>query len=136
MDRTKLCPSAPAQEGSILLGVVQADGSIAYLKDRIEVTREFLEIARFGRSPEQRFRFSAPCRESACGQWTDGGCRLPESLADAIPESESDRLPHCSIRARCRWFDQAGAAACRVCPLVVTRNELPTTRTGNTDGAR
>jgi len=29
-------------------------------------------------------------------------------------------LPVCGIRADCRWFAQAGAAACRVCPIVRT----------------
>jgi hypothetical protein len=134
MDKTKLCPSAPAQEGAILLGVVQADGSIAYLKDRIEVSPEFLKLARVGRSPEQRFRFSSPCQESACGQWADGRCSLPERLAEVISEPESNGLPRCSIRAQCKWFDQAGAAACQICPLVVTRTQLQT-RADNKDGA-
>jgi hypothetical protein len=31
-----------------------------------------------------------------------------------------DPLPRCSIRANCRWFDQQGADACRVCPFVIT----------------
>jgi hypothetical protein len=134
MDRTKLCPSAPAQEGAVLLGVVQADGSIAYLRDRIEVSRAFLEIASVGRPAEQRFRFSSPCQESACRQWADGRCSLPGRLAEVIPEPESDELPRCSIRANCRWFAQTGGTACRVCPLV-TRNQLQTTKAGYEDGA-
>jgi DNA-binding transcriptional regulator YdaS (Cro superfamily) len=123
-DTNKLCPSAPAQEGAILLGVVQADGLIAYLKDRIEVTQEFLEIARAGRLPEQRFRFSSRCQESSCAQWANGRCSLPARLAEFIHESTKDRLPRCSIRSQCKWFEQAAAAACRVCPFVVTRSEV------------
>ena len=67
-----LCPSAPADVKAILLGVVQADGSVAFLKDRIEVTREFLEIAAKGREPETRFRFSCLSARKKClkALWT------------------------------------------------------------------
>ena len=132
-DINKLCPSAPAQEGAILLGVVQADGSIAYLKDRIEVSQEFLEIARAGRLPEQRFRFSSPCQESSCAQWANGRCSLPARLAEIIHESTNDRLPRCSIRSQCKWFEQVAAAACRVCPFVVTRSEVQRMEVGDTN---
>ena len=103
------------------LEVVQSDGSVAFLKDRIEVTGEFLNMA--GRLPESRFRFSSTCIKSACKQWTNGGCGIPERLADLIPRSAATDgpLPRCSIRDQCRWFDQRGAAACRICPLVATR---------------
>lgn len=124
MAKTKLCPSAPALEGAILLGIVRSDGSIAYLKDRIEVTPEFQKIARVHGSPEQRFRFSALCQEKACQQWQGDRCGLPERLAAGVPQlAKADELPDCSIRAECRWFDQAGIAACRICPVVVTQSE-------------
>jgi hypothetical protein len=120
-----LCPSAPADVKAILLGVVGSDGSVAFLKDRIEVTREFLDIAAKGRAPETRFRFSSPCTGRACKQWVNGGCSLPERLAEMIPRSDATDapLPHCSIRGQCRWFDQRGSDACRICPLVVTRGD-------------
>jgi hypothetical protein len=123
-----LCPSAPADVKAILLGVVQSDGSVAFIRDRIEVTREFLDIAGKGRAPETRFRFSSECIGSGCKQWANGGCSLPERLADILPRSDatdaSDApLPSCSIRAQCRWFDQRGADACRICPMVVTRGD-------------
>ena len=118
-----LCPSAPANVKAILLGVVQSDGSVAFVKDRIEVTREFVDIATKGRAPETRFRFSLPCIGSGCRQWVNGGCSLPERLADMIPAPADAPLPDCSIRAQCRWFDQRGSDACRICPLVVTRRD-------------
>lgn len=123
--RKVLCPSAPADVKAILLGVIQPDGSVAFIKDRIEVTREFLDIAAKGRAPETRFRFSSPCLGSACKQWANGGCSLPERLADMIPRSDATDapLPDCSIRAQCRWFDQRGSDACRICPVVVTRGD-------------
>ena len=117
-----LCPSAPADEKAILLGVIQSDGSVAFLKDRIEVTREFLDIAAKGPAPETRFRFSSACIGSACKQWVNGGCSLPARLAEMIPRLEATDapLPNCSIRDQCRWFAQRGSDACRVCPVVVT----------------
>jgi hypothetical protein len=118
--RKVLCPSAPADVKAILLGVVQSDGSVAFIKDRIEVTPEFLDIAAKGRTPETRFRFSSACMGSACRQWANGECSLPERLASMIPAPADAPLPDCSIRDQCRWFQQRGADACRICPLVVT----------------
>ena len=119
-----LCPSAPAQMNSILLGVVQIDGSVAFVKDRLQVTREFLDIAAKDGAPETRFRFSSPCIGSACKQWANGGCSVPGRLVEILPRAASTNppLPNCSIRDQCRWFDQEGAAACRICPVVITRS--------------
>lgn len=123
VNKKLLCPSAPAEEKAILLGVVQSDGSVAYIKDKMKVTREFLEITTKKGKPETRFRFSSPCIKSGCAQWANNQCSLPERLAKMIPKSDTADLPlpSCSIRDQCRWFDQRGAAACRICPVVVTR---------------
>jgi hypothetical protein len=128
LSKKLLCPSAPPDLKAILLGVVQSDGSVAFLKDRMEVTREFLDIAAKGRTPETRFRFSSPCIGRACKQWANDRCSLPERLAVMIPKSDATDatdtpLPSCSIRAQCRWFDQRGSDACRICPLVATRGD-------------
>lgn len=125
MDKQLLCPSAPADAKAILLGVIQPDGSVAFIKDRMKVTREFLDIVAKGRTPETRFRFSAPCIGGACKQWVNGGCSLPDRLPDMMPRSEvrDAPLPSCSIRSQCRWFDQRGAEACRICPMVITRGD-------------
>lgn len=89
------------------------------------MSREFLAIAATGHAPETRFRFSSACIQSACKQWADGGCSLPGRLAALISTAEAPAspLPQCSIRAQCRWFEQRGADACRVCPVVATRGE-------------
>lgn len=120
-----LCPSAPADDKAILLGVIQSDRSVAFLKDRIPVTHEFLDIVGKDRVPENQFRFSSPCVGSACKQWVNGECSLPERLDEliTIPDSTHTRLPQCSIREECRWFIQRGAEACHICPLVVTRGD-------------
>jgi hypothetical protein len=122
MERTELCPSAPAQEGAIVLGVVGADGSIAYIRDRLVATRQFVDIASAGREPEQRFRFASPCQRCACQQWVDGNCSVPGRAGELVPPSDpADGLPRCAIRPQCRWYRQSGAAACRICPWVITR---------------
>jgi hypothetical protein len=127
MQSSRLCPSAPASAGAILLGVVRADGSIAYLKDRMLVTEEFLQAGSSGREFERRFRFSSRCVEHACAQWGDQGCRIPSAICNAPTKPHSADLPHCSIRPRCRWFSQAGAAVCTTCQFVVTKNHPSST---------
>ena len=118
-----LCPSAPAAEGAILLGVLSADGAVDYLPSEMAASSEFIAIARQGRAPEQRFRFSSPCQQCRCKQWTGSACGLPTRLSDLLADQKvSGPLPQCSIRPRCRWFYQSGADACRICPLVVTQD--------------
>lgn len=133
----RLCPSSTCEQGSILLGIVRADGRIAYLDPGIEVDEEFVETARKGRSPEKRFRFAAPCVEEKCTQWTGSACGAIEHAValqdEQLLQEESEQLPNCAIRPSCRWFSQIGGRACRVCPFVITdtlsvsekRQEMP-----------
>jgi hypothetical protein len=92
------------------------------------VTATFVEQANKGRPPQKRFRFAQPCVEGGCMHWTGARCNvidqaiLHEWKMDNLPDS----LPHCGIRRYCRWFDQRGPSACRVCPLVVTDPRPPT----------
>jgi len=105
------------------VGVVMSDGRLAYATDRIEIDEEFARRAREGRSPERRFRFASPCVRGACSQWTGTRCGVIDSVLQALPTSDArfeGELPRCSIRPQCRWFSQTGAAACAVCPLVIT----------------
>jgi hypothetical protein len=118
---TILCPSAPGHDGAILVGIVMRDGRVAFASDRIVVDREFMQIALEGRSPERRFRFGSACAKSGCAQWTGERCGVIDRAMDgAGPRGEPAELPECSIRPQCRWFNQAGATACAVCPEVIT----------------
>lgn len=120
-----MCPSAPAAEGAVVLGVVDGDGSIEYLRDKMVATPVFIATIKVGRDPEERFRFASPCQECHCTQWVDGECSIPKRVTEIVPNSpEPTALPRCSIRAHCRWYHQAGADACRICPRVVTRGPL------------
>lgn len=120
-----LCPSWRCEAGASLIGIVLPDGTVAFSKERIAIDEAFVEAARQGRSPEKRFRFSSTCKRAACVQWTGGKC----GIADVVIEEHSHRgaapnesleLPECSIRPLCRWHLQAGDAACRACPEIVT----------------
>ena len=119
-DKTILCPSARCEEGAILVGIVMSDGRVAFASDRITIDREFVQIAREGRPPEKRFRFSSPCAKGGCAQWTGERCGVIDEELAATPRASPDELPECSIRPQCRWFEQSGAAACAVCPDVIT----------------
>ena len=120
-----LCPSYRCAEGSLLLGVVEADGSVAFASRPLEVSQEFVDAAREGRAAEKRFRFAGPCHGANCGQWTDGRCGIPEKVARLFAQAgRSSTAPaDCAIRDRCRWFAQQSYAACELCPLVTTERE-------------
>lgn len=118
-DDDRLCPSTRAAPGNALLGVVGADGRVGILGRPIPVDDAFLAVARQGRAPEKRFRFAGRCVRSDCRQWSDGRCGVIDRVLAMTGEIDAP-LPPCGIRARCRWFAQAGGAACHACPEVVT----------------
>jgi hypothetical protein len=134
------CPSHRCKPGSDLIGVRQDDGTVAILPQPLPVDQHFVEVvSRDAAAPEQRFRFSNKCIESGCSQWTGSRCGVidnvlqllagvpaagdiapPAATASPTPKESTATLPPCGIRPTCRWFLQAGADACRVCPYVVT----------------
>ena len=117
-----LCPSSRCKTGSELLGVTQADGTVAILPQTLPIDEAFIQKAKQGPvAAEQKFRFVNKCIEGGCAQWTGKTCGVVEKLIthlDAIPAREE--LPRCSIRKDCRWFRQRGADACKICVYVVT----------------
>ena len=123
-DGQRLCPSAPAKPGAILLGLVTPASKVAYLTPEMRIDEEFVDVASKGRRPEKRFRFAGDCVEGGCAQWTGSRCGVIDAaLTDARSatiSSEEPSLPKCSIRSRCRWFSQRGRDACSVCPLIIT----------------
>ncbi|MBI5145818.1 MAG: hypothetical protein HZA84_01195 [Thaumarchaeota archaeon] len=117
-----MCPSAKCDDGAILLGVVQKNGHIAFLSEKLTVNNEFIQIAHKGRMPEKRFRFANTCVMSGCKQWTGKRCSVIDEVIKVILDTveEPNEIPDCSIRSQCRWYSQCGAKACAVCPEVVT----------------
>ncbi len=120
-----LCPSWKCEAGASLIGIILPDGTVAFSKERIVVDAAFVEVARQGRSPEKRFRFSSTCKRAGCVQWADGKCGVVDIVIDEHRQRAADPdmpfvLPECSIRPQCRWHLQSGDAACRACPEVIT----------------
>ncbi|MEI9932612.1 MAG: hypothetical protein WDM89_19280 [Rhizomicrobium sp.] len=110
-----------------VVGIVGADGRVSYLKDRLEIDQAFLDEA--GPRPEQRFRFSGMCVEHRCKQWDGCKCTVIENVIEnaattVAPDPDTSLRP-CSIRPACRWFDQRGGEACRVCVFVITDTMEP-----------
>jgi hypothetical protein len=111
-----------------MLAIRMPDGRMAFLTQPIPVTKEVAQAASEGpRSPESRFRFGSRCVQKACGQWTGSRCGIIDEVLDQsnpLNRLEDDgsepELPRCGIRPSCRWFAQAGPAACGVCPDVIT----------------
>ena len=121
----RLCPSARCIRGNLLLGIVQANGSVNLVPEPLEVTAKFVEIANEGRQPESRFRFAGLCQKRACYKWTDTGCGVAQTLvANMNWLDPGDPIPECSIRSHCRWYHEKGLDICRGCQWVITeRND-------------
>ncbi len=116
-----LCPSSIAKPGAALFGVQTAAGQIEYLEQPIVVDQTFVDKARQGRAPEERFRFASNCAKSGCGHWDSGqsGCSLVGKVVDAMNRKAAETLGACAIRTNCRWYHQEGARACANCDEVV-----------------
>jgi hypothetical protein len=113
------CPSSSCKDGANLLGIVQEDGRICFASDVFRIDERFVQIAKNGRTPEKRFRFSNTCVNGACNQWTGNACGVIERLINVFGEQNSPtptNLPNCSIRSECRWYSQCGARAMRNLP--------------------
>lgn len=117
----RTCPSAPAEPGALLLGVVGPAGRVVPLRSPLRVDADFVATARAEGAPEARMRFASPCREGGCAQWTGERCGVIARVMDHLrPPETAAALPPCLIRASCRWFSERGGAACGVCDLIVT----------------
>jgi len=114
------CPSAPCREGAQLLGIVRSDGSVALLPSPMEIDERFVCQASKGRRPEKRFRFTSPCAEGACKQWTGDACSIADRIVGFALPVEDAGLPRCAIRESCRWYVQVGGDACKACRYVIT----------------
>ena len=119
-----LCPSSRCEEGNILLGLVNAQGRIDFLAEWMKIDAGFVAIAKQGRPPEQRFRFSSPCLKRGCEKWDGERCGVAKILHERAPELlrglPNDALPQCSIRPGCRWHREYGDSICSACSWVIT----------------
>ena len=121
----KACPSATCDTGAAIIGIINPEGYVSMLPQKIDVTDEFIEITSQGTAPEKRFRFTNKCVEGGCRQWDGSRCTVIDRIIknnDAFYETPLSNLPACSIRSNCRWFHQASHQACMACPFIITDN--------------
>ena len=126
-DKDLLCPSAPAHPGtSVLIGVLSGtreEPRIVPTREAMPVDQEIIELAR-PVSPGEVFRFADTCQTSACIHFKNAACQIAARSTELLDEV-TQRLPHCPIRAQCRWFHQEGPDMCRRCPQIVTKQYAP-----------
>ena len=117
-----LCPSAqPEMDGSVAFGVVGGtveEPRVIPLRQPQAATEELLALAA-PLAPTEVFRFAAPCAGTLCQHFDGANCRLAQRIVTMLPDAAA-RLPRCSIRPRCRWWQQEGPTACLRCPGIVT----------------
>ena len=122
-----LCPSAPGRpRESVLIGVVTGTPEaprVTPTATPVEVTPELLDLASPA-TPGEVFRFASGCRACACPHFSNDACQLAVRGVAVLAEV-TERLPHCAIRPRCRWFRQEGPAMCKRCPQIVTDQYRP-----------
>ncbi len=122
-DGAKSCPSARAEPGALLIGVVGSDGVVQTIPTALPIDAAFIEKASKVGALEARFRFSGRCVEGGCTQWTGNSCGVIERVLTGMEEQAVEpaaTLPRCVIRGTCRWYAQRREQACRACVFVVT----------------
>lgn len=124
-EQNVLCPSAKAETGAILLGVITPQEQVALLTEQVVINQEFIDAVSQEKSPESQFRFANRCVKTGCQQWASGQCGVIDSVMKVNPnlQVQDAYLPVCSIRSQCRWYQQVGANACVVCPFIITNSQ-------------
>ena len=117
------CPSYVAKPNTELFGIFNQHGQVSYLKNSIIIDEIFIEEAKKGRPPEERFRIAGNCIQKACEYWNNEKCNLIEKVINTLEKPISANLQHCSIRYKCRWFIQEKELACANCNEVFRNQE-------------
>ena len=122
----KSCPSSTCSEDAVLLGKVKQDGTVGFLQNKMQLDAAAVaEFQKMG-EPERRFRFSSPCVQKGCGQWSNGKCGVIKEVLNAFADANLPQdAPKCIIRSSCRWFHQEGVQACYACSFVITDLTIP-----------
>ncbi|MGW4498580.1 hypothetical protein ACWENR_08175 [Micromonospora sp. NPDC004336] len=118
----RMCPSTPAANATVFLGMITPAGRVAYVTPPLPA-EVALAQAGPGAAVESTYRLAGPCVTARCGFWTGEHCGLGERLVASYRETAGTReaaLPRCAIRRTCRWYAEQGAAACAACSHVVT----------------
>jgi len=123
-DNVILCPSARAEsKDSVVFGAIAGtvtEPRVTYLTQTQSATEDLMAKA-YPVTPTEIFRIAAPCASKNCQHFDGQDCQLATRIVDNLTVV-SERLPNCSIRRDCRWWQQEGKEACMRCPQVVTDN--------------
>jgi len=114
------CPSGAAYAPeSVVLGVrSRVDGPVDYLADPVPAA-SVLDLVPQDIEPRRVLRFASYCVTECLNRRGDD-CTLIERVVATYPEEGAEGVPRCHLRADCKWWGQAGIAACRRCPAVAT----------------
>lgn len=121
-----LCPSGAAElPGAEIFAIVGAGegGAVGYLDRTVPVDEKALALAA-PLAPANVYRVAVPCAAGGCVHFEHGCCQIAERMVRHLAPAAA-ALPPCAIRPACRWWRQAGAAACRRCPEVATTPLAP-----------
>jgi len=121
-----LCPSGDARApGARVFAIVGAgaDGKAGYL-DRAKPVDETVLALTAPLDPANIYRVTVPCAEVACMHFEGGRCQIAARMIEHLVPA-AGALPHCAIRPACRWWREAGPAACRRCPEIATTPLAP-----------
>lgn len=124
MTKEILCPSSrPQINDSKVFGLVNGTvekPKVTYLESSIPITDELLALAAPVK-PTEVFRIAAPCANNGCKHFDGANCGIASKIVDQFPTVE-EKLPLCSIRQNCRWYQQEGESACLRCSQIMTDN--------------
>jgi hypothetical protein len=121
----KSCPSSTCSEDALLLGKVRGDGTVAFVQTELRLDAESAAAFKQLGHPERHFRFSQPCAQNGCRQWSSGQCSVIKTVLDAVGNDLPPDAPNCLIRPTCRWYYQEGVQACYACAFVVADVTVP-----------
>ncbi|MBB5868347.1 hypothetical protein F4553_001726 [Allocatelliglobosispora scoriae] len=118
----RMCPSTPAGNATVFLGMITPMGKVAYITPEVPAETVLSGMDDSAGPLEASYRFAGPCVTSRCGFWTGEHCGLGATLVESYQASGGEEvdLPKCAIRRNCRWFAEQGPAACSPCSYVVT----------------
>lgn len=117
-----MCPSYYPSKKAKAIGMANKDGIVNFFEKPLAVDEEFIQEAQTNVDLESKFRFSGPCVNKSCKQWSNNKCGLInelEKILENIPKQSAPKS--CSISNSCRWRLQEGDKACLTC-VFVNRN--------------
>jgi hypothetical protein len=116
-EQDRMCPNSNFSVGNYVVGTFTETGTQRF-ESLIEIDEElFSKYADKSVEWEENMRQFGTCHQSACKNWGDHKCQVPQILKDIGLAGESE-IPKCEIRPYCRWYHQEGPDICKKCDLL------------------